>query len=818
MKTWAGRPSLTVAVVLTLAVGVAALTTTFAVVRAALWREPPFPDAGRLAIVFLQRNEPGEPTRRERWSYPRAERLRQSQQSFDALATFSPASLTLSGENGGAELVYGERVSWQYLSMLGARASSGRLISEGDDNAGAPGAVAVVTERLWNRRFGGEAFGAGRAIRINGVSLSIIGTVADDFRGLSGRSELWVPRTVSPQFAYPEYLTTNQNFIPVITRLRPGVDWTAAESEMTLLGASINRALPSDPDNPEERVTATVVPLNDARVEPAVRRSLPVLLAAVALLHLLACANVANLLLGHAAARRQEFAVRLALGSGEGRLFAGVLREGMATAFIGGALGVIVSWWIVGVVGMPQNAWSTSFGIVAPFDTPVFAVVDMAIGIALTIATAFVVAIAPALSARRVGVAEVRAFTRTSSGRAMSLRRPTLRGILVGLEAAFATVLVIGAGLLWNSFQHMQRSDLGVDPDHVLTFWVIPSEARVPPAAAPAFVTRLVDAIATVPGVQGVTVDGGAPLSGSANSTLYIAGRPAPEPGQAPPINRHYVAPDHFRTLGIPVLQGRVFTAADSEDAPNVSVISESASRIFWPDGDAIGKRVWFGGGSRFDSPERSVTIVGIVGDVTYQPFDRPANAVSFYTPYMQFTYPSRAVFVRTSQDPMAALPDVRRAVATVDPDLALQDPRPLEEQLRASWARQRFDTALFSGFGITALGLAVSGLFAVLAYSVGTRRREFGIRIALGARSTRIVRLVLGEGMVFPIVGIVVGLLASMSLTKLLQTSLYETSPVEPRVYLTMAAVLLAAAAVASLIPALRATRADPAGSLRAE
>jgi putative ABC transport system permease protein len=422
------------------------------------------------------------------------------------------------------------------------------------------------------------------------------------------------------------------------------------------------------------------------------------------------------------------------------------------------------------------------------------------------------------MSARRVGVAEVRAFTRTSSGRAMSLRRPTLRGVLVGIEAAFATILVIGAGLLWSSFQRMQRSDLGIDADHVLTFWVIPSEARVPAASAPAFVERLVNALGAVPGVQGVTVDGGAPLSGSANSTLYIAGRPAPEPGQAPPVNRHYVAPDHFRTLGIPVLQGRVFTPADNASAPSVAVISDSAARTFWPDGDAIGKRVWFGGGSRFDSPERSVTIVGIVGDVTYQPFDRPANAVSFYTPYLQFTYPSRAVFVRTAQDPMAALPDLRRAVATVDPDLALQDPRPLEEQLRASWARQRFDTALFSGFGLTALGLAVSGLFAVLAYSVGTRRREFGIRIALGARSTRIVRLVLGEGMVFPIVGIVIGLLASMSLTKLLRSSLYETSPVEPRVYLSMAALLLAAAAVASLIPALRATRADPAGSLRAE
>ena len=266
------------------------------------------------------------------------------------------------------------------------------------------------------------------------------------------------------------------------------------------------------------------------------------------------------------------------------------------------------------------------------------------------------------------------------------------------------------------------------------------------------------------------------------------------------------------------MLQGRPFTTADTADAPRVAVISETAARRFWPRGDAIGQRVWFGGGSNFNSLERSALIVGIVGDVAYQPFDRRANFASFYTPYTQFTYPARAVFVRTAQDPLAALPDVRRAVASVDPELALQDTQLLADQLRASWARQRLDTALFSGFGVAALGLAASGIFAVLAYSVSTRRREFGIRIALGARSSRIVRLVLGEGMAFPIAGLFIGLAASLALTRLLQASLYETSPLEPRVFFSMAGVLLVAALLASLIPAWRATQADPVESLRAE
>ena len=807
---------------LMLAAGVAALTTTFAIVRASLWREPPFPRADRLGIVFLERNPANEPPRRERWSFPRSEQLRTTARSFDAFATFSMASLTISGgstRDSGAELVYGERVSAQYLSMLGVTATSGRIFSEADDEAARPSPIAVVNEGFWQRRFGDTPFAPDRTIRLNGVTLTIVGIVPAEFRGLSGRSDLWFPRTVSPQITYAEYLTTNQNFIPVVGRLRPGVDWPSAQAELNVLAAAINRALPSDPNHPEERVSATAVPLNESRGDATTRRSMPVLLAAVALLHLLACANVANLLLGRGADRRQEYAVRLALGGGSARLFRHVFTQGFALTMAGGAIGTAGAWWATAFIALPRNTWGTQFGIVAPFDTPAFSVIEFAFGLALAIVTSLLVAFGPAVMASRVTIATgLRASTRTSSGRAMSLRRPSLRSVLVGVEAAVAALLVVGAGLLWDSYRRMDGADIGVDADHVLTFWVIPSEARVPTDAAPAFIGRIVDAIARVPGVEGVTVDGGAPLAGSASSTLYIAGEPAPPPGQAPPVLRHYIAPDHFKTLGIPIVHGRAFTAGDTAESLGVAVISETAARTFFPRGDAIGQRVWFGGGSNFNSIERSAVIVGIVGDVAYQPFDRRANFASFYTPFTQFTYPARAVFVKTSQDPMSALADVRRAVATVDPELALQDPRLLADQLRLSWARQRLDTALFSGFGLAALALAASGIFAVLAYSVRTRRREFGIRIALGARPGRIVRLVLGEGMAFPIAGLVIGLGASFWLTRLLQTSLYETSPLEPRVFITMAAVLIGAALLASVIPALRATQSDPADALRAE
>jgi putative ABC transport system permease protein len=363
----------------------------------------------------------------------------------------------------------------------------------------------------------------------------------------------------------------------------------------------------------------------------------------------------------------------------------------------------------------------------------------------------------------------------------------------------------------------MRRVDPGVEPERVLTFWVVPSEARIPPAQAPAFVERLVTAIERAPGVEFVTVDGGGPLAGSASSTLFIDGRPEPPVGQAPAITRHYVAPNHFRTLGIPLLRGRAFTDADAAGMPGVAIVSESAARRFWPGEDPIGRRIWFGS-SIFNSRERSVEIVGVAGDVRYQPFDRPVNLSSVYTPYRQYTFAPRMVFVRGTGSPQALIPDVRRAVATVDPELALQEVRPLPDLLSGSWARRRYDATLFGGFGAVALLLACSGIFAVLAYSVQTRRREFGIRIALGARRERLIAQVLREGLAFPIAGIAAGLAAAVAFTRVLQSSLHETSAQDPAVFGTMTAVLLAASAAACLGPAWRATRADPIESLRAD
>ena len=811
---------LALAVVITLAVGVATFTTAFGVMHAALFRQPPFADASRLAMLHLERNERGEAPRQERWSFARFELLREQQNSFEHVASYSPATVTLAVD-ADAQTIEIERVSASYFPLLRVPAARGRLFTDAEDQPAGPTPVVILGHGLWTRRWNADPSIIGRTIRLNGVPLTVIGVLPPEFAGLSGRAELWIPRTMSPQITYPEYLTTNQNFISAVGRLRPGVDLTAARAELAALGTQINRALPSDPEYPEERVTATAIAINDARANDAVRRSLWILLSAVATLHLLACANVINLLLGRAAVKRREAAVRLALGSSSQRLFRHIFAEGLMLCAIGAALGVLLAWWLSALATPPTNVWAPRnfYGSLAPFDTPSFGVPELSFALALAIVSALLVAVPPALSAFRIDVSSgIRSGSRGMSANALTLSRPSARGAIVAVEAALAMLLVVAAGLLLDSFQRMRQVSTGVEPNNVLTFWVIPSEARVPPEAAPAFVSRLLDAVSRVPGVLSASVDGGAPLAGTANSTLYIQGRPAPAPGQAPPVLRHYIGPDHFATLGIPVLRGRVFTAGDIAGAPRVTVISETAAQRFWPNEDPLGRRVWFGGGSNFNSPDSSAEIVGVVADVVYAPLDQQPNYASFYTPYAQFTYASRAVFVRTAGDVMSLVPEIQKSIAAIDPELGMRDVQPLTHVITASWARNRFDALLFTGFGVAALLLAASGIFAVLSHAVAGRTREFGIRIALGANSGRVLWHVLREGMAFPFAGMIVGVAASLALTRLLRSSLYDISPWEPRVYIATIAILLLIAAAACLVPAWRATRADPADALRTE
>jgi len=368
-----------------------------------------------------------------------------------------------------------------------------------------------------------------------------------------------------------------------------------------------------------------------------------------------------------------------------------------------------------------------------------------------------------------------------------------------------------------ESYRRLRSAPLGFEPRNVLTFWIMPPEATYPPERAPAFIDRLLGEIERVPGVVAASVDGCTPVStGCANSTLYVIGRPQPRPEDAPPVLRHYVAPAHFKTLGVPLLQGRIFDAGDRSGRQRVAIINRLAAARFFPNENPIGKRVWFGGGSSFDRPDSAAEIVGIVGDVAYQSLDERPMQPDFYTPYAQFTYAARAVLVRSLGDPAALAPQIRAAVARAAPSVAMREVRTMEEQLGYASAGRRFDTMLLGTFASIALLLAAMGIYAVVAHAVVQRTREVGIRIALGARPRDVVAMVIRDGMAIPATGLAVGVVGSLAVTTMMRSALYGVSATNPAVYVLLTVVLAGCGVAACYFPARRAARVDPLVALK--
>ena len=817
---WLTRdPALSMAVVGTIALGTGALTVAFAMVDAALLRPPSFHEPGRLVILYSTHRARGEGVHRARWSYPRARLLREQAASLAGLANYSGSELTLTGTSE-TERVRGEIVAPAYFRTLGAGAAIGRTLLDDEDDAPGRHPVVVLGHDLWQRRFGGDTGVIGRRVGVNGMPLTVVGVMPPGFRGLTDRAQLWIPTTMAPVLTYGDYLVTDQDFISMVGRLRPGVSLRQANAALQALVPRIYAAVPLAEADSTDRPSGVAVPLNEARVAPEVRRAVLLLLAAVSLLYVLACANVTSLLLGRALARAREVAVRLALGSGVRAAFGLLFVGDAALVALGGLGGLVLAAAVAPLIDVPTDVWGPRnfYGSLGAFAASGPGWRTVLAGAVLVVASTLVIPAAPAASGLRGSVAAgLRDGPRGTSRAGTSLRRPSARGAIVALESALAVVLLVVGGLMVDSFRRMRATDLGVDARHVLTFLLQPSEVRQPPAAAPAYIGRMLDAITAVPGVVAATVDGGAPVAGTARSTLHVAGRESPAAG-APPVLRHYVAPDHFRTLGIPLVRGRAFTRGDVAGRPRVAVISETAARRFFAGGDPIGQRVWFGDGGAYGHPDSSAEIVGIVADVMYEPLDARPNHSSFYTPYAQFSYSWRYYFVRTTGEPLAVVPDIRRAVHRVDPDVPLAEVRSLESLIGSSWRRQRFDALFFGAFAALALVLAASGIYAVVARAVAQRTREMGIRLALGSRPGDVVRLVVREGMALPLAGAGAGVVLALAAARGVRASLYGVAPADLRVLATTTALLVLASLVACLVPARRATRVDPCTALRAE
>ena len=815
------RTPLGIAVVATVALATAACTIVAALVDAALYRQPPFHEADRLAILYITKLSPEGGLTRQRWSFRRFQLLRDAARPalFAELATFTRTSALTLSDDGAAEPVEGEVVSGSYFPLLAVTPVLGRSFAaeESDDSRGR--AEVVIGYDLWQRRFGGERAVLERRVSINGVSFAVVGVTPPGFRGLTGRAELWIRPGMATAITYADYLTTNQNFISVAGRLAPGVTLEHAAGALRGIGAAIDRAAPTEREARDDRFSATVLLLNAARVDPRERQWVLLLAGAVGFLFLLACANVSNLLIVRALARRRELAIRTALGASPFAIARVVAAEGVSLTMAGGTVGGTIAALVLPALVLPARliAPRNMYGSIGAFADPVLDARFVALGIGVALFASIACALIPTLLPRSIDLTRDLKDGAPSTTASASPRRLTTRSFIVALEVALALMLLVAGGLMVESYRRLRSAALGFEPEQVLTFWIMPSEVAYPAARAPALIDRVLAEIERVPGVVAASVDGCTPVStGCASSTLYVVGRPQPRPEDAPPVLRHYVAPEHFRTLGVPLLRGRIFDAGDRAGRRRVAIINQLAAERFFPNEDPIGKRVWFGGGSNFDRPDSAAEIVGVVGDVAYQSLDERPMQPDFYTPYAQFTYAARAVLVRSLGDPAALVPAIRAAVRRAEPNLALRDVRTMAEQLSYTSAGRRFDTMLLAAFASVALLLAGMGIHAVVAHTVAQRTREVGIRIALGASSRDVVAMVIREGMTIPAVGLAAGVAGSLAVTRAMRAALYGVNATNPGVYILLTAVLAGCGVAACYFPARRAARVDPVSALK--
>jgi putative ABC transport system permease protein len=810
-------PVFTLAAVVSLALGIATSTTVFSLVDAAMLRPPPFGDPNRLTVLNITQRTPAEGELRHRWSWPRFQLLQQQLRSFEGVGSSSNNVLTITGVADPEPLPV-EIVSWRYLTIMRAPLVLGHGFTEAEDQPDRASPRVILSHDLWEQRFGAAQDVVGRTLELNGVPLTVAGVAGRGFRGVSGLARAWVPATLAPRLSYRDYLTTNQNFISVIGRLRDGATMDAARAEMSVIGQRVHAAQPSEMDTPQDQFSAALMTLNDARIDSVTRRALLLLAGAVVVLLMIACANVASLLLGRAAGRRREIAVRLAVGASRARLVRQLLVESGLLAALSGVLGLVIAFWTIAAVQIPPTLarGRNFYGAVGEFATPTVDWRVIAFTVTISACTVLLFGLLPALRATRTDlVTDLKVGVRASAASG----RFALRESVVVLQIALAVVLIVGCGLLLTSYVRLRDTRVGFDPSRLLTFMIRPSEVTYTTAMAPALIDRVLEEVGRVPGVEAATVDGCAPLSMQcAKGSLQVVGRPWANGTNAPVVLRHYVAPAHFTTLGIEIVRGRGFTADDRAGRPPVVVINEAAAERFWPNADPLGHRIWFEESPTIGDPDSSAEIIGVTRDVAYQPLDEDPIQPGFFTPYAQFTYPTRMVLVRTHGEPLALVAPIAGAVRRADPALALFDVQTMEARARGSWSKHTFQTGLFLVIGVIALALAVTGVYAVTAYYIASRTREIGVRMALGASSLAVARAATAQTARLALTGGTIGVLGAVALSRIIGATLHETSPLDPGVFAGAVVVLITAVIAASYFPLRRALRVNPVEVLRSE
>ena len=790
MRQLLKRPGFATIAIVTLALGIGANTAIFSVVHSVLLRPLPLHNADRIVMVWESNLSRGWP----RFSASPANYTDWVEQNdvFDHVGAYAGASVTLTGD-GSPELLSGTYAWASVFAAVDAKPLLGRTFTPEENQVGNVG-VAIISHRLWQSRFGADPEIVGRTITVRGNPIEVIGVLPPDF-GFLPQTDVWLPLV----FDFDVSQARGAKYLRVVARLKEDVSFEVADARMKGLARALERQYPGS----NEGWSIQLVRLIDQTVGN-VRRTLIVLLGAVGVVLLIACANVANLLLARASARQQEMAVRAALGAGRGRLLRQLLTESVVLAVLGGAAGVglaVVSLKVILALNPGTLPRAQGIGV----DVPV-----LLFTLVVSLVTGGLFGLVPALQGSRADLNHGLAVGGPRAGRSA---RQRVRNALLVSQIAMALVLVTASGLLMRSFRGLQGVDPGFISENVVTMRINPPTARYPEAQHVAsFYDRLLERIEAIPGVEtaGVTTD--LPLFGSISFTFTVDGRPSPQTANDSPTgNMRIVSMDYLATMGIPILRGRGFTSADHANSPSVVVVNESLVRSYFPDEDPIGRSITVGSGNTNCPCE----IIGIARDVKQQGIADDLQS-GYYLPSTQAFWRSRVIVARASVDATAAIAAMRQAVAAVDPGLAVYQVQTMTERLANAVAQPRFNTVMFGVFAVVALALAMVGVYGVTSYGVSQRVHELGVRIALGAGSTSITWLVVGRALALAGIGVGVGLVVAVGATRFIESMLFEVSSFDLATFATVAIGLAAVAAVAAYVPARRAARLDPVTALR--
>jgi putative ABC transport system permease protein len=798
------KPDFTLIAVLTLALGIGANTAIFSVVNALLLRPLPYRRPEQLVKVFRLQPDPAKGMLPSIWSYPRFETLRDQNRQFAEVAGFNQSPYNLTGTDAPERLQL-EMVSDGYFPLLGVNTVVGRSFTAED-----AGTVALLGYGLWQRRFGGDPQVVGKTIELDKQAFTIVGVLPPGFRVQSGTADVWSPMQAAPRFIRTILTDPNDHWFQVIARLKDGVTLAQAQADMRRVSAQIEQKHPNLKDTLIGNAKVPLLePLQAAKVDPALKTSFLLLLIAVGLVLLIACANVANLLLARAVARGREFALRAALGASRRRLLRQLITESLLLALAGGALGVLVARWGVALLLNIRPSDNTQFWSSYSHTFNFFTVnLDwrvLGFNFALALATGLLFGLLPALQSSFINVNEALKEGAGFQGR----RKSSARGLLVVAEIALALVLLGGAGLMINSLLRLQSVNLGFVPENLLMMTVYARDAK------PEFYEQLLARAQALPGVEAASFSRNIPLLGRfARAVIDIEGRV--DIKQAG-VGFHSVSPGYFKTLGITLLRGRVFTPQDRAGAPRVALINKAAAEKFFSGEDPIGKRLRPYVTPQYQTTQQFIEIVGVVADVPYGRLEESVGP-DVYVSALQPTDPTQTLVVRSSVEAAALTAAVRREVVALDRNVPLTAIQTMKERAAEVTSRTRFIAVVLGSFAGLALLMAGVGIYGVMAYSVSARTREVGIRMALGAQAGDVIRLVLKGGMSLAGIGAGVGLLASLALTRLMKGLLFGVSANDPLTFGAITLLLLGVAGLACWLPARRATKVDPLVALRYE